>query len=78
VDPEFVEGESWASELLVALNSIAIDRDNTLLGSIAVLDASPGPYVADCELLLDKNTAVTGDVAADSLRLGVGTSVSAT
>lgn len=55
---------------ILATNSVRLARDTTVVGDIVVNDASPGPTLRPgFELGLDRNSTVTGNLAADSVAL---------
>jgi len=42
LDPEWVAGAGWPTDAIVALNSIRVDDNATVVGSITVIDQAPG------------------------------------
>ncbi|MBK8997394.1 MAG: hypothetical protein IPM35_16825 [Myxococcales bacterium] len=76
VDPTWVSGD-WPSEAVVALNSVWLKEHSTLTstvnGAVAVIDASPGPVLAESEeAVVGQNVTVTGTVSANRVRIKLG------
>ena len=80
VDPTWVTGTGWPAEAVVALNSVWLKAHSTITstvtGTVAVIDASPGPVLADsAEAVVGRNVTVNGTVSANRVRIKQGGAV---
>lgn len=64
--------------VIFATNSIEVERDGSVTGSVVVNNASAGPTLnpGDVELLVDQGGSIDGDVKADTADLRKNSSVS--
>ena len=69
--------EGVAESVIIGVNSVHVDRDITVVGSVVANEASPGPTLdPPFELALGRNVNVTGDVRGDSVDLDRGVAIS--
>ena len=72
VDPEWVVGPEWPSQVVVGLERVDIDKDVQVTGDVVVVDASEQGHT---ELTIDKDSVITGTIQADEIRLKQNTTV---